>query len=492
VEIVERLIAFSALAAAMALLALAEDEPRSLNLKPRDLTPVAWMEGLRFDATFPLKTPEQNSLLTWWLKKPVLDSLLIDDMEQDRGWVATNIGEISYTRDRAKDGKRSLRFRTPLRDTAHYQRNRTKWNTYTGGVGGYSGVERTFDPPQDWSAFNRISFWVYPHQTDMFVYTLHVEAVNEGTVSNAVMPRFRHDISDLKPGMWNQIVVEIPHLDRNRITRFRIIQELIGHHPEEEGIAIYDIDRLELQRVVADQYEGWTVAPEKFAFSHIGYRPGDRKVALVGSGAGGDFQLVDQKDQVAFSGRVSTVENRNGLFHRLDFSDFRAEGIYRIRCGSLESNPFPIEDDIWLYPVFASLNFFFCERCGCHVPGIHRACHKDWQGFHGDRKKIINGGWHDAADCSQAGRRTSMALFAMMRMLEALQQRKDVGELGDRIRSEIVWGLQWLLKTRFGDGFRMCWSTMMFFSDNKVGTVDDVLSPAQNVPWENFLAAAVE
>ena len=33
---------------------------------------------------------------------------------------------------------------------------------------------------------------------------------------------------------------------------------------------------------------------------------------------------------------------------------------------------------------------------------------------------------------------------------------------------------------------------MRIYTDNKVGTIDDVVTPAKNVPWENFLAAAVE
>ena len=33
---------------------------------------------------------------------------------------------------------------------------------------------------------------------------------------------------------------------------------------------------------------------------------------------------------------------------------------------------------------------------------------------------------------------------------------------------------------------------MRLYTDNKLGTNDDVIAPAQNVPWENFLAAAVE
>ena len=444
---------------------------------------------LKFGA-YPLAVPEQNSLMAKWEKKPVLDSRLIDDMERDGGWKVTGIGEMSYTQDRTKDGKRSLRFRTSLRDTAFYRlpRNRSQWNSFIGGSGGSSSVVMNFDAPQDWSAFNRVSFWVCVHPTSMPTYTLSLGIRNEGTVSNTTT----HFIQDLKPGMWNHVLFEIPHLKRDKVTLFNISQELFGHHPEEEGIVTHDFDRLELQRVVTDQYEGWTVAPEEFSFSHVGYRPGDSKIAMVGSGASDNFQLIDQKDNIVFSGPVRVVEHKNGIFHQLNFSDFQKEGMYSIRCGSLESNPFPINENIWLQPVFKAINFYFCERCGYPVPGIHLECHKDWQGFRGDEKKIINGGWHDAGDLSQGSWRTAMAAFAMIRNLEVLQDRKDATELADRIRSEIAWGLEWLLKTRFGDGFHMSFSVMRIYTDNKVGTIDDVVSPAQNVPWENFLTAAVE
>ena len=79
---------------------------------------------------------------------------------------------------------------------------------------------------------------------------------------------------------------------------------LTGHNPEDEGIVTYDIDKLELQRVEADQFEGWNVAPGKFSFSHAGYRPGDTKIAMAGEGAGKNFQLTDQNDKVVYSGDV--------------------------------------------------------------------------------------------------------------------------------------------------------------------------------------------
>ncbi len=442
--------------------------------------------------SFPLPVPEENSLMAKWGKKPVQESILLDNMESGSGWQVKGIGELSYTRDQAKDGTQSLQFRTSLRDEEHYRKNRTEWGSFGGTQGGTSAVLKQFDTPQDWSAFNRISFWVYVQPSSIMTYCLFLNIENQGTIYNATYPGKSHFIQDLKPGEWNHVMFEIPHLKRSNVTEIKINQMLIGHNPEDEGIVTYNIDQLELQRVDADQFEGWSVSPGKFSFSHAGYLPGDIKIAMAGDGAGSTFQLVDQNNKTVYTGDVQIVENGNGKFNQLDFSDFRRPGNFRIRCGELTSDPFPIDENIWLQPVFKAINFFFCERCGYSVPGIHSECHKDWQGFRGDVKKIINGGWHDAGDLSQGSWRTSMSVFAMMSNLENLEKSKDASELAGRLRSEIEWGLDWLLKTRFGDGYHMSFSVMRIYTDNKAGTIDDVVSPAKNVPWENFLAAAVQ
>lgn len=441
---------------------------------------------------FPLEVPVQNSLMTEWAKKSVLDTRLIDDMESEAGWNVTGIGEMSYTNDRSKDGKKSLRFRTSLRDEEHYKKNRTEWGSFGGTQGGNASVQMKLDNPQDWTDFNRISLWVYVHPADMMTYCLNLNINNEGTIYTATTPRNSHFIQDLKPGEWNNVLFEIHHIKRDKITGFRINQMLIGHHPEENGIVTYDFDKFELQKVDTDQYEGWNVTPGKISFSHIGYRPGDPKVAMAGKGAGKTFKVTDRSGITVYSGKVNTISNVNGEFYQLDFSDLDNRGTYRIKTGNIESGAFRIDENIWVQPIFKAINSFFCLRCGYHVPGIHLECHKDWQGFRGDEKKIINGGWHDAGDLSQGSWRTAMSALAMMNNLEFFQERADLTELADRIRDEIAWGLEYLLKTRFGDGYHMSFSVMRIYTDNKVGTVDDVVSPARNVPWENFLAAAVQ
>jgi hypothetical protein len=449
-------------------------------------------ENLLTFSPFPLAVPEQNSLMSEWAKKPVLDTRLVDNMEKESGWIVTGIGEMSFTSERSKDGKKSLRFRTSLRDEEHYRKNRTEWGSFGGTQGGNASVQLKFNEPQNWSDYNRLSFWVYVHPSDIMTYCLNLNLDNEGTVYTATTPRNGHFIQDLKPGEWNNVLFEIPHIKRDRITAIKINQMLTGHNPEEKGVVTYDIDKIELQKVETDPFEGWNVIPGKISFSHAGYRPGDPKVAMAGKGAGKTFKVIDKSGNTVFSGNVNIINNKNGVFQQLNFSELTKSGIYTIQTGEIRSGMFRIDENIWLQPVFKAINFFWCERCGYNVPGIHLECHKDLQGFKGEEKKIINGGWHDAGDLSQGSWRTAMSTLAMMNNLESIQEKSDATELATRIREEIVWGLEWLLKTRFGDGYHMSFSVTRMYTDNKVGTIDDIVTPARNVPWENFLAAAVQ
>ena len=450
---------------------------------------------LDFNSEFPLAVPIENSLYAQWAKKQVLDSILIDDMENDVPWKVRGIAEIKYTEERAIDGKRSLRYQTSLRDTAHMKHpdNRSEWDSFIGGQGGDAGFSLTFEEPQDWSEYNRISIWLYIHPSSNQNYHLCFEINNEGTIYNTITPPRATFIHDLEAGSWQQIFWEIPHMPRNKVTRFSISQILIGYnYPDGDDPVTCDFDRLQLHRVDTDKYEGWSTPEGKFAFSHIGYRPNDPKIALFSDADDKTFQLIDQNNKIVFQGTVDVLKNKNGDFYQLDFSDFRNEGIYRLRCGTSVSNSFPINQDIWLDPLHSALNFYFCQRCGFDVPGIHSVCHEDWQGFHGDVKKIINGGWHDAGDLSQGHFRTAMGVFALMSNLEEVQKDKRLELLADKLRDEVVWGLEWLLKTRFGNGYHMSWSTNRIYTDNIIGTIDDVVSPAQNLTWENFFGAAVE
>jgi hypothetical protein len=434
-----------------------------------------------------IEAPYENSLDARYVSKPVYGSMVVDDMETNRAWIVSGIGKMSYTSERAKDGKRSLRFQTSMRDEEYLRANQ-KNGTFTAQQGGSTEMRLVLDPPQDWSRFNRIAFWVYVHPTTMQIYSLQLSFNCEGAAHGPLDPVSTHVVQDLKPGEWNRVVWEIPELKRDRVIAFNVGATLTGHGPEDEGIVTYDFDRIEVDRVDAEPYEGWAVAPGKIAYQHVGYRPTEQKVAFAGSSAGSQFEIVDAvSGKTAATFPVRGTANKRGQFKILDFSAFTQPGEYFLRSGAATGRPFAIADDIWLGVIERALNFYYGQRCGFDVPGIHHVCHQDWQGTFNGRTNIINGGWHDAGDLSQGPFRTGGATFAMLQIYEQLQQKGIRPDLQKRLLEEASWGLDWLLKTRFGGGYRITWARMRYYTDNKVGTVDDMIVAAQNIAFENFV-----
>jgi hypothetical protein len=57
--------------------------------------------------------------------------------------------------------------------------------------------------------------------------------------------------------------------------------------------AIFDFDMLELQKVNADHYEGWNVAPGMISFSHPGYQTGSQKTAIMDIAGAKEFSLIN-------------------------------------------------------------------------------------------------------------------------------------------------------------------------------------------------------
>lgn len=467
--------------------------PRSLRfaclslLSLLALGPSFAAESFSFPARVPMKEEFTHSLRYVWLNKEVHESRLLHDMESLSGWSASGIGQIELSGERAIEGSASLRFRTSLRDEALIERS-------PGGrmMGSAAAVLR-FSEPQDWSDFNRLALWVYVHPSDVRVHTFYLTFTCLDAPSSINDPPSASVIQGLTPGEWNYALWEIPSLRRDRVTEFQIRKLTTGHDAEEDGTVTYDFDRLELQRVDAEMYEGWLVAPGKIAYQHVGYLPDEPKVAIASDLTASRFQLRETRSgRVVLTRAVRTVKNAWGEFQILDFSDVRAPGEYFLWADGRTSRPFAISDTLWLEPVRKALNFYYCLRCGFDVPGIHPECHRDLQGEHNGVKKRINGGWHDAGDLSQGSFRTAMAVYAMLQLREQLERCESDPALQERLLEEALWGLDWLLRTRFGDGYRITWSGMGIYTDGILGTLDDPVRRAQNNPWENFIAAGVE
>lgn len=459
----------------------------SLPTKPDEQD---WVLVIRTPETasrpFPLPVDESRSMLSRWAQKEVLDSLLLDDMEQEGRWtVREGKPELSYTRENCKDGTRALRHRMSLVDREYLAANRTPWGTFLGLQGGWTCVALEFDRPQDWSAYNRISLWAYIHPSGNPNVSFALNLVTDAP--DGVLTPGRETNVDIPQGKWVQVLWEIDALPREKVLRLEFSQTCTGFDPSmgEESVTI-DLDRLELQKVVPDHYEGWDLPSGQFAYAHTGYLPEAGKVALAGPGEPRGFALLDEGGEVAYKGTARPVSYEGNSFMELDFSSFRKPGTYRLRYGDSLSNPFPIGEAVWEEPLWNVLNFYYCQRCGYPVEGIHDVCHADVRSFRKGRARVVNGGWHDAGDLSQGFWRTAYGCYALLGALDVAPPA-----LRERMEEEVRWGLDWLLKVRFPEGRHPTWTVLRYYSDNESGTVDDVAYPASFVPWEVFQGVAV-
>ena len=163
-----------------------------------------------------------------------------------------------------------------------------------------------------------------------------------------------------------------------------------------------------------------------------------------------------------------------------------------IQAGDTRTRPFRIDDNAWTGTIWKAINFFYAERCGFAVPGSHDVCHRDWQATLGDKKIVMNGGWHDAGDLSQGLVNTGEATYAMFALAERLQARGEDPVLLRKLLDEAKWGLDWILKVRFDGGYRIGFASMNIWTNGIVGDADDRTREARNNPNVNYIAAAAE
>jgi hypothetical protein len=416
-------------------------------------------------------------------RKVVCGFRLIDDMEHDLGWSASPAVTLGYTTQRAKGGSRSLRFHTLVRDEAYIRSSRLPNGSFVGrdvafvGAPFAASASLRFASPQDWSGYNRLSLWCYLHATDNPINNVSVQFLCDGASAGPADPIYIHYIGDLKAGEWNQLLWEISEYPRDRVSELLLFvpasgTALRGTQPE----VTYDFDQLQLERVEVEPVSGWAVSPHKIAYSHIGYQPQARKRAVAGEGSADGFELLDAGSaKVVASFPARQLNSRLGSFRVLDFSEFSREGQYRIRCGSLQSEAFPIGEGIWDPLIDSTLNAFYGFRCGCAIPGFHDACHVDVEVTYQGERRSVGGGWHDAANLTQGPGRTHLSIYALMRLYEGLQPVPEQKARAERVLEEARWGLDWSLRMRFGPGLRCLYGTYSYWTDGVRGNEDDVL-----------------
>lgn len=169
---------------------------------------------------------------------------------------------------------------------------------------------------------------------------------------------------------------------------------------------------------------GWT--PD-IKLDHFGYRPADRKIALLTTSATGgvvevrraaDGSLAYAVPSASLTGPFNDAGGDSGdtVITRADFTDLTAPGDYylRVPAWGATSYVFSIGAGVYNNAAAALLKAFFAQRCGtgkpasamgvwadpgaCHVANDSACAHFGGEPGTNYGSLDLTGGWHDAGD----------------------------------------------------------------------------------------------
>lgn len=343
---------------------------------------------------------------------------------------------------------------------------------------------------EDWRGYGRLRFWVRPYIEGARILHLDVGITSRGEVP-VPDPYGREGaaVFDLENGAWQECVWEFAAMPRDAVCKLSFYVFCSGHDVSAGDALAYDFRDAGLERIENPEHElGWENPAPGVRLSTAGYWPEGGKTAIA-AGAGNDFRLTDvETGQIVYTGQVRHMENERGRFDVLDFSECTRPGRYRLESGGLPRAGVllrdPGEEALW-----KAVNFFYCQRCGFPVPGKHSSCHQDIVARHNGVALSYSGGWHDAGDQSQQSAQTGEIVQALF---ECAGRCRAGSPLYLRLMEEAQWGLDFILRTRFGDGYRATSAGATRYTDGLIGNFDDVEARVHNHAFENFLFSGVE
>jgi len=460
------------------------------------LTGDALLEKQIYETGFihaPLPLDTSRSFEENVLKKEVLSSQPLTETDSTNGWTHSGAGSMAFSNEKSVSGKGSIRLTFP---------------TYTGkrAVGspsdpdyatyGNSGITYHVNG-QNWEKYNRIVFSIYPDCDGARVVNMNLTFTNDNSTAKEGYnhPSGPHLIN-LVNKTWNHCFLDIDEYQRDKVMSIRFDTALKGKDRTTGDSAIYYIDNIQLQQIKAPgKVSGWTPAEDAIIYSTTGYTTNSQKTALVHSllcNQQTAFQLINSATkEVAYEGALQREQTTIGEFGVIDFTAFNQPGDYQLKVGKILTPTFRIDEKLWDNSLWRVLNFLFCQRCGHPVPGKHATCHTDLFSKHDGKSISYSGGWHDAGDLSQQTLQTGDVTFAL---LEAYNRLKTGNiPLAARLLEEAEWGIEFILKNRYGDGYRASSMGLLIWQDGILNTKDDIHSVrVQNMAFDNFLYAGYE
>lgn len=336
----------------------------------------------------------------------------------------------------------------------------------------------------DLSKYNRIRAKIYIEAKGYQNFYFHFGFGNPDSFTNHA--------PSLLPNQINDVVFEVSKIKRDKVEYMTIAPFLMGCPPEAEPIINVYVLEVKAELVEAEYELGWNLE-NRIAYCHSGYYVDKEKVAIIQNEDICEFKLIDENGIEVYKGKSEILVSDFGVYQILDFSKFTKEGMYRIFVNNVYTKPFVISNNPFLSSLWKSINFLRMLRCGEDVAGVHSACHLNCRTYDDEGRTVPNfGGWHDAGDVSQFEICTAEIAHSLLELAKCYKEKDKI--LYERLLAEAKVGLSWLLRTRFGNGYRAMAVTYSIWRDNVLTKDNETVltNPAENGPFENFLASACE
>lgn len=348
---------------------------------------------------------------------------------------------------------------------------------------------------ENWEDFNRLAFDITPRADGCRVAVINLDFENGGAPKEGFnRPTGSHQIN-LRNFERNTCYLEIADLQRDSMRALAFGVSLNGRDRTTGDSVSYLVENIRLQRVAdVEKVSGWQPDDKYIIYSMTGYQADGPKQAIVSAThVGAEFTLREAATgSVAATVPAMSTSTTTGTYGVIDFTTVDEPGTYFLDGDGLSTRPFAIGgDDIWDASRWKVLNYIFSQRCGYDVPGIHSTCHTDLRSVHGNLSIPYCGGWHDAGDLSQQTLQTAETAHALFEAYETARDRNPI--LAARLLEEARWGLDFVVRNRYGDGYRASSMGLLIWQDGICGNLDDIQSVrVQNVAFDNYLYAALE
>lgn len=397
------------------------------------------------------------------------------------GFTHSGLGTMTYATERTHTGAGSIRVDYPA-------------TSYTDDIKSF--VDYNITNP-DFTPYNRISFWVYPDCEGARIVHMSLLLHNDGKVK--IPYEFNREGAhyiNLRNKEWNHVLLEIDENGRDNVSRLAFCFPAFGQERTMSPNMRYYVDNIELQRVEHPETTlGWQPAPNRLVYSTTGYATGSQKTAILNmpeSLHNNRFALIDaQTNREVYTDDIQHHKTTTGQFNVIDFTPYNQPGQYQIKVGNILTPPFRISQRLWENSLWRVTNFFFGERCGFDVPTKHASCHLDIFAEHDGKKIMYAGGWHDAGDESQQTLQTAEIAYYLLEGYNKYKQTNPA--LALRMLEEARWGLEFVMRCRFGDGYRASSVGNILWTDGIIGTRDDqIKARVTRAPFDNFLCAGIQ